>query len=208
MSKLTRKRLKKVGLPPGTLVPPEERKIEKTRITVIDYDETQSQEKQAKTVEECLPFKDKPTVTWINVDGVHDVEIIRKIGEDFGLHPLTLEDIVDEEQRSKIEDFEGYIFITLKMLSHTEKKDQIQTEQVSLVLAPHFVISFQERQGDIFDPIRDRIRTGRGRIRKMGADYLTYALIDTIVDNYFAIPERLGEKIESMEEELFRNPTP
>lgn len=207
MPRLTRKRLKEVGLPPGTLVQPEERKIEKTRITVIDYDEAQFQEKQAKTIDECLPFKNKPTVTWINVDGIHDVEIIRKIGEHFELHPLTLEDIVDTEARSKLEDFDDYIFIALKMLSHSEKEDEIQAEQLSLVLGSNFVISFQERKGDVFDPIRQRIGTGKGRIRKMGADYLAYALIDTIVDNYFIIPEKIGEKLESIEEELVTNPT-
>jgi magnesium transporter len=208
MLRLIKKSSEKVGLPPGTLVPRGEKKTEKVRITIIDYDEASFQEKQIRTIEECFPFKDKPTVTWINVDGVHNIEIIEKIGKHFGLHPLTLEDIVDTGQRPKIEDFEDYIVVVLKMLYHDEKEDEIQAEQVSLVLGENFVVSFQERMGDVFNPIRERIRGGKGRIRKMGADYLAYALIDTIVDNYFIILEKLGDKIESMEEELVTNPTP
>ncbi|MFQ6052090.1 MAG: magnesium/cobalt transporter CorA [Candidatus Hydrothermarchaeota archaeon] len=208
MLKLIKKRSEKVGLPPGTLVHIGEKKTEKVRITIIDYDETNFEEKQIKTVEECFPFKDKSTVTWINIDGIHDLEIIKKIGRHFDLHPLILEDIVNTEQRPKTEDFGDYIYIILKMLYYNEKEDEIQAEQVSLILGANFVISFQERKGDLFSPIRERIASGKGRIRKMGADYLTYALIDTIVDSYFIILEKLGEKIESMEEELVANPTP
>jgi magnesium transporter len=208
MSRFIRKRSKKVGLPPGTLVSLGEEKAEKIGISLIDYDEANFEEKEIKGVEECFPFKNKPTVTWINIDGIHDIEIIEKIGKHFDLHPLTLENILNTEQRPKIEDFDDYIFIALKMLYHDEKEGEIQTEQVSLILGSNFVISFQEREGDVFNPVRERIRTGKGRIRKMGADYLAYALIDTIVDNYFIIPEKLGERIESIEEELVANPTP
>jgi len=208
MPRFIKKRSKKVGLPPGTLVHIGEKKTEKVRIAIIDYDEASFEEKQIKTIEECFPFKDKTTVTWINIDGIHDIKIIEKIGRHFDLHPLILEDIVNTGQRPKIEDFEDYIFIVLKMLYYNEKEDEIQAEQVSLILGSNFVISFQEREGDVFNPIRERIRSGKGRIRKMGADYLTYALIDTIVDSYFIILEKLEEKIESMEEELVTNPTP
>jgi len=208
MSRFIKKRSKKVGLPPGTLVHIGEKKTDKVRITIIDYDEANFEEKEIKTVEECFPFKNKPTVTWINIDGIHDIKIIEKIGKHFDLHPLILEDIVNTGQRPKIEDFGDYIFVVLKMLYYNEKEDEIQAEQVSLILGSNFVISFQEREGDVFNPIRERIRSGKGRIRKMGADYLAYALIDTIVDSYFIILEKLGEKIESIEEELVTNPTP
>jgi len=124
------------------------------------------------------------------------------------LHPLILEDIVNTEQRPKMEDFEQYIFVVLKMLQYNEKEDEIIAEQVSLILGSNFVISFQETEGDIFDPIRDRIRNSKGRIRKMGADYLAYALLDAVVDNYFTILEKIGEKIETVEEELVANPIP
>jgi magnesium transporter len=208
MPRLIKRRSKKSGLPPGTLVHIGEKKAERVKISIVDYDEAQFQEKEAKTVEECFPFKDKPTVTWINIDGLHDVEIIEKIGKHFGLHPLLLEDILNTEQRPKMEDFEDYIFIVLKMLYYEEEAHEIQAEQVSLILGSNFVLSFQEQEGDVFKFIRDRIRNGKGRIRKAGADYLAYALVDAIVDHYFIILEKLGEKIESIEEELVTNPTP
>jgi magnesium transporter len=198
---------RKAGLPPGTLIHIGEKKTEKIKITIIDYDETHLKEKEIKTVEECFPFKDEPTVTWINIDGLHQVDIIDKIGKHFDVHPLLLEDILNTEQRPKMEDFENYIFVVLKMLSHNEKDKQIRSEQISLILGKNFVISFQESEGDVFNAVRDRIRNGKGRIRKMGADYLAYSLIDAIVDNYFIIIEKLGEKIEDVEEELVINPT-
>jgi magnesium transporter len=208
MVKFIKRRLKKIGLPPGTPVFVGEKKIEKAKITIIDYDEKQFQEKEAETIEECFPFKDTPTVTWINVDGVHQLDIIEKIGSHFELHPLILEDIMNTEQRPKMEDFERYIYIVLKMLDYDEKENETKIEQVSLILGENFVISFQETEGDIFDHIRERIRNGKGRIRKMGADYLGYALLDAIVDKYFIILERLGGQIEDIEEELVSNPKP
>jgi magnesium transporter len=197
----------KLGLPPGTLVYTGEKKKEKVKITVIDYDETQFEEKEVKTVKECVPFKDKSTVTWINIDGVHLVDVIGEIGKHFDVHPLVLEDIVNIEQRPKMEDFEDYLFIVLKMLHYDEKVGSIKAEQVSIILCQHCIISFQEEEGDVFNIIRERIRSGKGRIRKMGPDYLAYALIDAIVDNYFNILEKVGEKIEHIEEELITNPT-
>ena len=208
MPKLIKKAAKKAGLPPGTLVHVGEVKAEKTKISLVDYDETQFQEKEVKTVEECFPFKATPTVTWINIDGVHEVDIIEKLGKHFDLHPLILEDIVHTEQRPKMEDFGSYIFMVLKMLSYNEKEDELNVEQVSLVLGSNFVISFQECEGDVFQPVRERIRKGKGRIRKMGADYLAYALVDAIVDNYFIVLEKLGEVIEDVEEDLVKKPTP
>ncbi len=208
MSKFIKKISRKRGLPPGSLVHVGEKKVKRISITIIDYDKTQFQDKEAKKVEECFPFKDKPTVTWINIDGIHDTKVIKKIGEHFNLHPLLLEDILNTGQRPKMEDFKNYIFIVLKMLYYEEKESEIKDEQVSLILGSNFVISFQEREGDIFNPIRERIRNGKGRIRNMDADYLTYALIDAIVDNYFIILEKIGEKIEGIEEELLINPKP
>ena len=184
------------------------KRTETTRITIIDYDEAQYQEKEAKNVEEIFPFKDKPTVTWINIDGIDRVDVIEKIGKHFNLHPLALEDIVNTGQRPKMEDFLGYILLILKMLYYDEKEGQSKAEQISLVLGPNWVISFQENEGDVFDTIRERIRSDKGRIRKMEADYLVYALIDAVVDNYFAVLERIGEKIEEIEEAIVANPSP
>lgn len=203
----TKRHSKKAGLPPGTLIHVGEKKIEVVRISYIDYDEQNFQEKQVAKIEECFPFKATPTVTWINIDGLHNLEFIEKLGKEFELHPLILEDILNTGQRPKFEDFDKYIFVVLKMLSYDDENQAVQAEQVSLVLGPNFVISFQERVGDVFEQIRDRIRNAKGRIRKMGSDYLCYALIDAIVDNYFAILEGFGEKIESMEEELVAEPT-
>lgn len=185
-----------------------EKVVGKVKIRVMDYDETHFQEKEVKAIEECFPFKDTPTVTWINIDGVHQADIIEKIGKQFDIHPLILEDIMNTEQRPKIEDFENYLFIVLKMLYTDNKNGEIQSEQVSLVVGPNYVISFQEREGDVFDPIRDRIRTAKGRVRRMGPDYLAYALIDAIVDNYFVVLEKVGEKIEDVEEKLVTEPSP
>jgi magnesium transporter len=205
--KLIRRYTKKAGLPPGTLVHVGEKKTEAVRITYIDYDEKNFEEKQVPNIQECFRFKATPTVTWINIDGLHEVEITEKLGKQFELHPLILEDILNTGQRPKLEDYEKYIFIVLKMLSYSEESQLVEIEQVSLVLGPNLVISFQERVGDVFEQVRDRIRNAKGRVRKMGADYLAYTLIDAIVDNYFVILERLGERIESMEEEVVGDPT-
>ncbi len=208
MPRLIKKRSKKAGLPPGTLVHIGEQKAEEVTITVIDYDEARFQEEEIKTVEECFPFKDKPTVTWINVDGIHQVEVLELLGDCFGLHPLVLEDILNTDQRPKMEDFGDYIFVVLKTFSYNDQSDELEPEQISLILGPSFVMSFQEREGDVFNPIRERIRSSKGRIRRMGADYLAYALLDSIVDHYFIVLEQVGEEVEFLEEELVTNPTP
>ncbi|HSE83517.1 MAG TPA: magnesium/cobalt transporter CorA [Thermodesulfobacteriota bacterium] len=207
MRRFFRKRSEKAGLPPGTLIHIGEKKIDETRIRVMDYDEQHFEEKEAETVEECFAYKDKSTVTWINIDGLHDVSTVEKIGNHFGLHPLLLEDILNTGQRPKIEDYGGYIFIVLKMLYYDEEENMIMAEQMSFVLLRGVVISFQEREGDVFEPLRERIRQSKGRIRRAGADYLFYSLIDAIVDNYFIILEKFGEIIEDLEEELVSNPT-
>ena len=202
MPRFIKKVSRKRGFSPGALVHIGSKKVEKARIRITDYDEKQLQETEAAAVEECFPFKDKPTVTWINIDGIHDVNIIENIGKYFGAHPLVLEDILNTEQRPKMEDFESYVFLVLKMIHYDEKKSELIVEQISIVLGQNFVISFQEREGDAFNPVRERIRSGKGRIRKMGADYLAYALIDAIVDSYFVVLEKFGESIEDIEKEL------
>ncbi len=208
MLMLIKKVSKKVGLAPGTLVHIGEKKVERTKITIIDYDETRYDEKEVETAEECFPFRETPTTTWINIDGVHDVDIIQKIGGCFELHPLVLEDVVNTEQRPKMDDFESYIFAVLKMLYFDEEEQQIRTEQVSLVLGPNYVVSFQERRGDVFGILRGRIKAAKGRIRKGGAGYLAYALIDAVVDHYFVVLEKIAGQIENIEEQLLADPKP
>ena len=207
MSRFIKKRSQKVGLPPGTLVHIGEKRAEKVKITIFDYDETHLQEKEVANIEECFPFKDKPTITWININGLHQVDIIENMGRHFDLHPLLLEDLVNTGQRPKMEDFGEYLFIVLKMLSYDEKEAQVRAEQVSIILGTHFVISFQEREGDVFDSIRYRIRNSKGRIRRMDADYLAYALLDALVDGYFIVLEKMGERIEGREDDLVNNPS-
>ena len=208
MLKLFKKSSKKVGLPPGTLVHVGEKRTEEVRITLIDYDENRVEEKTDLTVEECLPFKVLPTVTWVNVTGVHDISTIEEFGKAFDIHPLVLEDIVHTGQRPKMEDLGEYLFIVLKMLQPGKTEGDFDAEQVSLILGSNFVLSFQEKEGDVFNTIRERIKKGKGRIRKTGSDYLAYTLLDAIVDNYFIILENVGERIETMQEEVLANPDP
>jgi magnesium transporter len=208
MKLTTRKSSKSSGLPPGALVYIGEKKTEKIKITFFDYNLDKFEEKEVKKIEDCFSLKKRSTVSWINIDGLHDVSVIEKIGSCFDIHPLVLEDVLNTNQRPKIEDLENYLFFVLKMLLYDEKKHEIHSEQVSLILGKNFVISFQESIGDVFDNVRQRIRNGKGRIRKMGADYLAYSLIDEIVDNYFVILEKIGEKVEDLEEDLVSNPTP
>ena len=203
-----KKRSKKSGLPPGTLIHIGERRDEKPKITIIDYDDASFREKTTEEISECFPFKNTPSVTWINVEGLHQVDILEQLGGCYGLHPLVLEDILNTDQRPKMEDYDSYLYIVLKMLHFEEPTGTIIPEQISLVLGENFVISFQEGiDGDVFQPLRERLRNNKGRIRKLGADYLMYSLIDAIVDNYFTILERTGDAIEDIEETVLGNPS-
>ena len=197
---------------PGQLrgIPPHvgEQEAAKARITVIRYDEAQVQEMQIEAIAECPVLEGDSAVIWVNVDGLHQAEVLEVLGERFGLHPLVVEDILHTDQRPKLEDYDEYIFVVLKSLYHGDPQgDEIEVEQISLVLGPNYVLSFQERAGDEFDSVRERIRSNKGRLRKMGTDYLAYSLIDLIVDRYFVVLERLGERIELLEDELVAEPT-
>jgi magnesium transporter len=183
-----------------------EKRSERAKLSVINYDGLNFQEKEVNNVEDAMLYRKKSSVTWLNIDGVHQPEIIEQVGKSFEVHPLVLEDIANTGQRPKVEDFEDYIFVVLRMLMFDEKEKQTKTEQISMVLGPDFVVAFQERQGDVFDIIRERLRSNKGRIRKMGADYLAYSLIDAIVDNYFMVLEKLGEAIEEIEDKLVTEP--
>jgi magnesium transporter len=204
---MLKQRSKKAGLAPGTLVHIGEKKQEATRITLIDYDQDRFEEREAE-VKDCVPIEGATAVRWINVSGVSRLDIIEEIGKQFHLHPLLLEDIANTDQRPKLDDYTDYLFVVLKMLYREGKNDAVIVEQVSLVFGPRYVISFQENGRDVFDPVRDRLRTGKGRIRGFGADYLVYSLIDAIVDQYFVILETLGERIERMDEQLIARPKP
>jgi magnesium transporter len=208
MPRFIKKQLRKAGASPGTLIHIGEQKVDETRMTLIDYDEEHLQERVLDSIEEAFPLKDLPTVTWINIDGLHQLDIIEKVGQHFNIHPLVLEDIVNTGQRPKTEEFEDFIFVVLKMLHYNKNSEKIGSEQFSLVLGSNFLLSFQEIQGDVFKTVRERIRKPKSRIRKAGCDYLAYALIDAIVDHYYLILEKLGENIEALEEDLLENPSP
>ena len=184
-----------------------EQRYEQVRLSVIRYDAADFQEKTVTNIEEAFSLRKKSSVMWLNIDGVHQPEIIGQVGKSFGLHPLVAEDIASTGQRPKMEDFDDYIFVVLRMLRFDDRENETRTEQISIILGADFVVSFQEREGDVFDTIRERLRNNKGRIRKQGADYLAYTLIDAIVDNYFIVLEKLGEIIEEVEDKLVANPT-
>jgi len=207
MRKLMRRSSKKAGLPPGVLVHVGEKKVESPKVTIFDYDGDHFQEREAASVDECIPFKDTPTVTWINIAGIHDVEILRSLGDCYSIHPLVLEDILNTEQRPKLEDFEAYLFVVAKMLYLESGTSQVRAEQISVIVGPNFVISFQETEEDVFEGVRERIRSGRGRLRQRGADYLAYALLDAVVDGYFVILETIGGELEDIEDQLIEDPS-
>ncbi|MBW2452182.1 MAG: magnesium/cobalt transporter CorA [Deltaproteobacteria bacterium] len=197
---------KAVGLPPGTLIHVGQKIAERPRIEVIDYSPQHFTTLRDISVEEASAFKDTDSVSWINLSGIHDIQMIDQVGQSFGIHPLALEDILNTLHRPKVEVTEEYTFIIVKMLAFDEASLAIDTEQFSLILGSHFVLSFQEREGDVFDGVRDRLQRSNGRIRQRGPDYLAYALIDSIVDSYFQILEKVGDHLVQLEEELIDNP--
>jgi magnesium transporter len=199
--KRTTKYKKQLGQIPGALVYTGS-KTSKLFIESFDYNEAHIEEKELKKIEDVLHYKSTESITWININGLNNINEIQKIGENYDIHPLTLEDIVNLSQRPKIDEYDDYLFIVLKMLYYNENED-IVTEQVSFVLGNNYVLTFQEAEGDVFDSVRDRIRFNKGRIRGLGSDYLLYALVDSVTDHYFAIIETLGNKIEDLEDNLF-----
>lgn len=208
MMRFFRKASNKAGLPPGALIYTGAPNTETVSVTRIQYNE-----RELTTVSETVVLEDMLArcpgqIVWINVEGVHQVGIVERIGQAFGVHPLTLEDVVNTGQRPKLEVYDDYIFIVLKMLSLDEEKDEVRAEQVSLVLGEDFLLSFQETTDDVFNAVRERLRKKTGRIRKSGPDYLAYALMDALVDHYFLILETFAEQMEALEDELLDRPGP
>jgi len=206
MSRLSHKALKKVGSSPGTLVHVGERRIDKVRLSVMHYTADSLTERTLGAVEEGLDLAKKGATTWINIDGTHDVALMENIGRRQGIHPLTLEDVLNNTLRPKSEVFDDYLFVVLKMLRYDTDEKSVTSEQISLILGENILISFQEAAGDVFEPVRDRIRKGKGRIRGCGCDYLAYALIDAIVDHYFVILDHVGRRLEQLEEGIDDHP--
>lgn len=207
MTNTLQTRRAKVGLPPGTLIPLGERRVEHTTLSVIEYTPTTFSERVLPDAEACRALAPAAgAVRWLNVCGLHDVELIQKLGDIFRIHPLVLEDIVTTGQRPRVEDYDDYLYIVVKMLYRGTDKQKIVAEQVSIILGPFGILTFQEIDGDVFNPIRERIRADKGRVRKSGADYLAYRLLDAIIDNYFIVLEEVSDRVEQIEEQVADNP--
>ena len=197
----------KYGMSPGSLVHVGNVLEAESRMSIIDYSNENLDEQSIKSVNEILPYIDKETVTWLNVEGLNDVEHIESIGSILNIHPLVLEDILNTHQRPKFEEYDHYLYIVLKKLTLGNEKFSVSYEQISILVLDNFVVTFTEKSGDLFEPLKQRLMNSKGRLRNMGSDYLTYAILDTIVDRIFVLLDVLDETIESIEEELLTNLT-
>ena len=206
-TRLFKRYSQKVGLPPGTLIYVGEERTEPVRITITDYDETHLQEDEVQTIAECLPFKSTGTVTWIQIEGIHNTQIVEEIGNYFGVNSLVLEDLMTPNHLPKIEIYEDHVFIILKSLDYDASTLSVFREQICLIIGENFVVSLRENTGELFTPVQNRLHNALGKIRQMRSDYLAYALIDVIVDHYFVALEHLSDQIEATEEETITNPT-
>jgi magnesium transporter len=202
IKKRTQEHQKHIGQVPGTLVYTGKKSDKDFHVECFDFTKNTIEESILLNIEDAINYKETDSVTWINVEGLKYTDEIETIGRQYDLHPLVLEDIVNTSQRPKIDEYENYLFVVLKMLYY-DKEENIVIEQVSMVLGKNYVLTFQESEGDVFGTIRERLRLAKGRIRGLKSDYLFYALIDAVVDNYFSIIETLGNKIEDLETDLF-----
>ncbi len=202
MARFLKKRHASKGMSPGSLIFIGKQKVDKVGARVIDYTPDNLVDKELIHVKDVCEFTDADTVTWLNINGLHDTEVIGETGRIFNLHPLVTEDILNTGQRPKIEEFEEFIFIVVKMIRFDPGRDIIISEQLSMILGDSFLVTFQEQPGDSFEPVRERIRRSRSRIRSSGTDYLAYALLDAVVDNYIHAVEIIGEKIEDLENDI------
>ncbi|MEJ2357451.1 MAG: magnesium/cobalt transporter CorA, partial [Deinococcales bacterium] len=202
-----------VGSSPGSVIYTGPARDAPVTFEVIVYDEGRYAELRELSLEQALQHvRQDSGVRWLNVNGVHRTQIIEQIGAALDLHPLTMEDIVSLGQRPKIEDYERYLYIALRMLAYgpghgEDGPSELDNEQLSVILLDGIVVTFQERPGDVFEPLRERLRQGKGRLRRLGADYLAYALLDIVIDRYFTVVEDYGDAIEDLEAEILSNPT-
>jgi len=191
---------KTTGLPPGSLVFTGERFIDKPNVTLIQYNASEIREEHLKNEKPTLMPGDY--ISWFDVRGVHDIALVERIGKRFDIHPLILEDVLDTQQRPKFEEYKNGIYLTIRALSLEEEKMDIHTEQISIYLGKDFVVSFQENDDDLFVAVRNRLNNSEGNVREKGADFLAYILLDTIVDNYYLILDKMEQFIENLEEEI------
>ena len=206
--KRQRRRSRKAGLPPGTLVHIGEARVGPVTLQFMLFNGEGCVEPSLANLDELPALLNDNQICWVNVSGIHDLSLIERLGALFQLHPLVQEDIVNTEQRPKGEDYGTYGFIVVKNLTYAVQERSLLTEQISFVFGQGFVLTFQENGNDPFVAVRERLRTGRGRLRTQRADYLVYALLDAIVDNYFGVLEGIGEVTERVEEQLLSDPKP
>jgi magnesium transporter len=178
------------------------------KITVIDYDELNFEEREIGDVQDLAPYRETATVSWINVCGLSDVAVLNRIGDLFKLHPLTIEDILNTSQRPKMEDMVDYVFLSMKVFRHKAGDGQVMNRQVAIVIGKNCLLSFEEGDDPLFEPVREKLRKYKGRIRRMGTDYLAYRLLGAVVDGYFVVLEKHAEKLEFLEEMVVANPKP
>jgi len=198
----------KTGLPPGALVPVGERKTEELSITLIEYGVDEIVEQRFDSIPEALAHPPRLPTLWINVYGLPSAEGMSALGKQFGLHPLVLEDVLNTDQRPKVDDYGDYLYIVARFFDYERETLTVSSDQVSMVLGKNFVLTFQERPTGSFDPVRERLRQNRGQIRRLGADYLAYTLIDALVDRYFLVLEQISERTEALEDQLMQRATP
>ncbi len=203
--KVLKGRAEAAGKPPGTLMHIGERQVENPVITMIAYNDAEVTTRRLSDLRECLPFRKSCRVVWINIDGLHDTTLIAQAGEVFGIDPLTLEDILHTGQRAKLEDFDRFLYLVLQMIEFSEGALGITREQLSIILAEGLVVTFQEKPGDMFDAVRQRIGNPSTKVRRFGADFLAYALIDAVVDHCLTILEEIENTLDRLEEELLED---
>ena len=206
MARIVKKKKEEIGLAPDTLYFRGKKKEDKVLLRLIDFDADNLQESPIQTVKEVLEYQEKPTVTWFNVDGLHNITVMEEISKGFNIDKLILADVMDTQARPKVHEYANCIYLSIKMLQQNEKTHDITVENLSLILTDRVLISFQEKKGDVFEPVRERIRNNKKRIRNSGVDYLAFALLDIVVDNYIYIISVLGDKIEGLEEKLLQDP--
>ncbi|MCE5272796.1 magnesium/cobalt transporter CorA [bacterium] len=206
VSRLIQKISRTKNTVPGDLVLVGEQKEWSAVIRVMEYDENEVLEKEITSIEECERFYGTQRVTWLSLEGLHDLKAVEQAGACFHIDPLVLEDIVNTGQRPKMEDFDTHLFVVLKALRFSHDSGEVVTDQVAVVFTASEVITFQEERGGLFEHLRERIRRGKGKLRRLGTDYLAYAIIDSVVDNYFGVLEEIGERIEFLEDELVSDP--
>ena len=178
------------------------------RITIVDYTKDVIEEQTVESVEQILQCREKDTVTWVNIEGLGNIELVGAIGEAFNIHPLVLEDILNTHQRPKLEEYDDYLYCVLKGISLAENGFSVEYEQISMLILNDFVFTFKEKRDELFEPVRRRLRSSKGHFRSQGADYLAYVILDTIVDSYFTLQDSLDDIVDSVEEELLTEPTP